>query len=285
MPGDLHTHTTFSDGSLPIAQLPPMAACAGMDYLSVTDHDTFAASRWALEHPVVDGVKLIPGIELSAWDEERSRKVHLLCYGANETPTLRRHVADIAASRNQQQRKSLQSLLQLYPFLKEEMFTDLAADGGVLFKAHLMRVLHEYGLTDTIYGPLYRQLLGRWGSCHASPTYRAPVKTLLRAARAAKAVVVLAHPGVYDSMDLAVELAKAGRIDGVEIMHPGNDPDVQIMLRNLAQQYGLLVTGGTDYHAMHSDRVCPIGQRNTSDNQLQRLFALMRQRHGLSAAE
>lgn len=279
MPGDLHTHSTFSDGSVPIARLPEMAAWAGMEYLAITDHDTFAASEYALQHPVQNGVNLIPGLELSAWDEERGRKVHLLCYGANPTPTLRRHVAAIAASRNKQQGQSIEALLRLYPFVHKEEIEALAADSGVLYKAHIMRTLREYAVTDTIYGQLYRQLLGRGGSCHASPSYRAPIKQLLRAAKAARAVVILAHPGVYDSMDLARELAKAHRIDGVEIMHPGNSPAVRIELRNLAQQYGLIVTGGTDYHGMNSDRLCPVGRCNTCDAQLQRLFALMRQRH------
>lgn len=279
MPGDLHTHTTFSDGCIPIAQLPPLAAWADMQYLSVTDHDTFAAHDYALQHPQQNGVHLIPGVELSAWDENRKRKVHLLCYGANKTPALQQHIQRIADSRNKQQRQSIEALLKLYPFLRQEEILQKAADSGVVYKAHIMRTLREYALTDAIYGDLYRQLLGRGGSCHASPSYRAPVRSLLQAAHEAQAVVVLAHPGVYDSMELAQELAREGAIDGVEIQHPGNSPAVRIALRNMAMEYGLIVTGGTDYHGMNSDRICPVGSCTTADAQLERLLELMQKKH------
>ena len=68
-------------------------------------------------------------------------------------------------------------------------------------------------------------------------------------------------------------------IDGVEIQHPGNSPAVRIALRNMAMEYGLIVTGGTDYHGMNSDRICPVGSCTTADAQLERLLELMQKKH------
>ena len=80
MKGDLHTHTLFSDGSIPAEKLPRMAASAGLTHLAITDHDTFLAWEYAKTHPQQEGVTLIPGVEISAWDFKRGRKVHVLCY-------------------------------------------------------------------------------------------------------------------------------------------------------------------------------------------------------------
>ena len=52
MPGDLHTHTTFSDGSTPAEKLPFLAACAGMTHLAISDHDSIQSVRYAYAYPM-----------------------------------------------------------------------------------------------------------------------------------------------------------------------------------------------------------------------------------------
>lgn len=281
MQGDLHTHTDFSDGSIPIEKLPRMAAAAGLTHIAITDHDTFLSCDYAMENPHQAGITLIPGIEISAWDVKRGRKVHVLCFAPRRTEALEQHFLRMAESRNRQQKGSIEKLVRLYPFIDAGDVEMLAAKSGVIFKAHIMRTLREYALTDAIYGDLYRKLLGRNGLCRTGESYREPVENILRWAHEANAVVVLAHPGVYDSMELACELARDGMIDGVEIDHPGNSAEVREQLRRLAQEYGLIVTGGTDYHGMNSDRVCPVGECCTDSLQLQRLITLIEKRSGL----
>ena len=56
MPGDLHSHSTFSDGSVPIGRLPLMASRLGIGTLAVSDHDTLLSVRYAYDHPVQEGV-------------------------------------------------------------------------------------------------------------------------------------------------------------------------------------------------------------------------------------
>ena len=69
MPGDLHTHTTFSDGSTPVEKMPFLARCAGMTHLAVSDHDSMRGVRYAYAHPVQEGVHLIQAVELPAYDD------------------------------------------------------------------------------------------------------------------------------------------------------------------------------------------------------------------------
>ena len=80
MAGDLHTHSTCSDGSVPIHRLPLMAARLGLSALALSDHDTTLSAQYAYDHPVQDGVRLIPAAELTGYDFERSHRVHLLTF-------------------------------------------------------------------------------------------------------------------------------------------------------------------------------------------------------------
>ena len=68
MPGDLHNHSTCSDGSVPIHRLPLMAARAGLDTMAISDHDTLLSVNYCYEHPVQDGVRLLPATELTGYD-------------------------------------------------------------------------------------------------------------------------------------------------------------------------------------------------------------------------
>ena len=80
MAGDLHTHSTCSDGSVPIHRLPLMAARLGLSALALSDHDTTLSAQYAYDHPVQDGVLLIPAAELTGYDFQRSHRVHLLTF-------------------------------------------------------------------------------------------------------------------------------------------------------------------------------------------------------------
>ena len=88
MPGDLHTHSTFSDGSTPAEKLPFLAQCAGMTHLAISDHDSMRGVRYAYAHPTQEGVHLIPAVELTAYDYERAHRVHLLCYWPDDCAPL-----------------------------------------------------------------------------------------------------------------------------------------------------------------------------------------------------
>ena len=79
MSGDLHTHSTYSDGALNVRWLPHLAAAAGLTHLAVSDHDTLLSVEYARQNDGACGVTLIPAVELTGFDERRGRRVHLLC--------------------------------------------------------------------------------------------------------------------------------------------------------------------------------------------------------------
>ena len=285
MPGDLHTHTNFSDGSSDIELLPKLAARAGLTHLAVSDHDTTLSAEYAYGHPVVQGVRMIPAVELTGFDVARGRRVHLLCYWPKLTPALKEFCALMAARRNAATEKSMEELEALYPQFCREEAKAFSRRSGVTYKTHLIRLLFEYGYTDGIYKELSRELFGAGrGRVLHDPAYE-PVQAVLELARGTGGVVVLAHPSVYSSMELAAQLAAQGAIDGVEIDHPRNTPQDKAALHELARQYGLIVTGGTDFHGMHMSKPTPLGAMTTRDEMLARIEALAQSRSGAPQGE
>ena len=110
-----------------------------------------------------------------------------------------------------------------------------------------------------------------------SPEY-IPVQEVLATAKAAGAVVVFAHPTVYKSMPLLRELVKEGMVDGIEINHPSNSPEDRAECIALCEQYGLIRTGGTDFHGANHKKVHPVGTCTTPDDQIARIEELAHKR-------
>ena len=282
MPGDLHNHTTYSDGSVPVARLPLMAARVGLDAMAISDHDTLRSVQYAYDHPVQDGVKLIPATELTGYDYERQHRVHLLAYWPDpESEALRRHCDIMRQRRNECCLQSARELEAIFPQFRTEQALEYAQDSGVLFKSGIMQALQQLGLCDGIYTGLYHELFG-WeprGRCLHSPAYP-PVREVLATARASGAVVVFAHPTVYKSMPLVRELVAEGAIDGIEVDHPRNSPEDRAECAALCAAHGLIVTGGSDFHGANHGKPHPVGACVTADDQIARVEALARQRRG-----
>lgn len=280
MPGDLHTHSTCSDGSTPIQKLPFLAAGAGLRYLAISDHDSMLSVRYAYAHPQQQGVTLIPAAELTAYDYEREHRVHLLCYWPDDCAALAAHCDEMGRRRTAACMQSARELEALCPQFLAGNALAHSRDAGVLYKAHIMRELYEIGQADGIYGKTYLELFALRpvpGRIIHTPQYQT-VDEVLATARAARAVVVFAHPSVYHSMPLVRELAAAGAIDGLEIEHPRNTPEDKAELYRLAEQYGLIVTGGTDYHGFLTKTPHPVGFCTTADGQVERITALAQKR-------
>ena len=95
------------------------------------------------------------------------------------------------------------------------------------------------------------------------------------------AVVVFAHPTVYKSMPLVRQLAKEGMIDGIEVEHPRNSPEDKAECAALCKQYGLIHTGGTDFHGANHKVPHPVGTCTTEEDQIARILELAHQRRGI----
>lgn len=273
MIGDLHCHTTLSDGSLGIEDIIVQAKKTGVDFISITDHDTMSSISRAKVLGERYGIQTIPGVELSAWDKKRNRKVHILCYAPQKPDRLEGLCIKSCDIRRKCAAEMVDNVMKLYPITVESVMKH-ATGSKSIFKQHIMHALLEYGYTTHFYGRLNNKLFNlKSGTCVVEREYP-DVNFVLDLIHSSKGVAVMAHPMKYDSVELLEELAQNGKIDGVEAYHYSADEKQQEELVKLAEKYGLIVTGGSDFHGLYNERPTHIGNYYTSKDNIDRIIKL-----------
>ncbi len=279
MKGDLHGHSRMSDGSMRVEDIVAYAARIGLDVLGVTDHDSMGTVRRAERAAAGTGVRVVPGLEISAFDYERGRKVHLLCYAPPRPEALLDLCWATLEKRRQAAAESLAKIEKTYP-ISEEIVRPYAAENGVVYKQHIVAALMDRGFAVTMFGELWQTLFSpKTGMAPVSIAYP-EVHEALRAALASGGLTVLAHPGHYRNFELVGELAGMG-LEGIEVYHPLHSPDDVRKAEELAERYGLLVTGGSDFHGRNRPGATPLGMRGLSGAALETFLTALK-KHGFS---
>ena len=272
--GDLHVHTVCSDGSASVAYVLDYAERIGLAYISVTDHDTLAGSDKALKLDRPGGVKVIRGAEISARDGRTGRNVHMLCYCPQDRDGLQSFLEETLVRRRQQKLEMAGRISGLYPGFSVEAVEGLASGSDSVYECHIMQVLCNLGYTNTAIGPLMEELISSRGSCYVRGSYPS-VDKVAEVIKDVGGMAVIAHPEQFDSFDLAEDFARRGLIQGVEVWHPRNSVSARVRLREMARQYRLLETGGSDFHGQYAKRPNPLGACGCTPEQMERLSALL----------
>lgn len=267
MTGDLHCHTDFSDGSARPAELLDFAQRFRLDVVAITDHDCMTGARRAAE--LKSPVCLLAGVEISTFDHQRGRKVHLLCYHPRKVGELTRLCDETLRERQRASFEILGRLKEKYP-VDFDLVNACKGESPVIYKQHIVLALARMGYATSVFGSLYSELFGRDGWALVEPRYPETLEAV-KVAVASGGVCVLAHPGVYDSFDIAPALVEAG-VRGVEVFHPRQSERDTQRAQALAERYGLICTGGSDFHGMYASRVNPFASRVTPDAELRRLL-------------
>ena len=267
MAADLHCHTKMSDGTVSIEELVMLAKKRGLSAIAVTDHDTFAGAGRAVIYGKRKGIEVIPGAEFSTTDGKTGRKAHILCYCCPHPDRLLGLCHQIAETRKRATLIMLQKVLRLYQ-IPVEMITHRAQGSTNIFKQHIMHALMDAGYADSIFGELYDRLFAPGEGIAYVPVKYPETRDVIQQIHEAGGLAVLAHPAEYDSYDLLLELAASHTLDGIEVAHPRGVPDDEKCFTALAKQYGLIMTGGSDFHGMYSQQMNPLGSYSTDDVQL-----------------
>ena len=168
---DLHCHTKLSDGSLGIEDIIAQAQRTGIDWLSITDHDTMASFSRADVLAERAGVKLLHGVELSAWDKDRNSKVHILCYAPAKPDRLEGLCLKCCEIRKECSKEMIEKVMEKYPITLESILKHTTSSKSI-FKQHIMRALIDYGYALEFYGDLDRELFNpEVGSCYVEREY------------------------------------------------------------------------------------------------------------------
>lgn len=278
MIGDLHCHTTLSDGSLGIEDVINQAKRVKLDYLAITDHDTFASVNRAQILGERIGVNIIPAAELSAWDKSRSEKVHILCYAPQKPDRLEGLCLQSCRIRTECAKDMIDKVRERYP-IPEDAVRPYTKGSKSIFKQHIMRALVNYGYATELYGEVNNRLFAYPdGQCLVTREYP-DVNFVLDLIHASKGVAVIAHPYQFGmgNVELIDELIAKNRLDGIEVYHPSANSEQQAYLLEKCKAHDLIATGGSDFHGLYNNYQSHIGSRYTDEENIQKLLSLIAQ--------
>lgn len=272
MPADLHCHTRLSDGSLGIEDLILLANRSGIDTIAITDHDCQAGTVRGKIIGKRHGVNVIPGVELSAYHQEKQKNIHILCYLAENPDRLEGLCRRNSLSRRKASQLMIGKVSHRYP-INSELVLKCAAGSTNIYREHIMNALMECGYTTSIYGDLYNELFSEDSENNVlvQPKFPEP-KEVIEGIHNAGGIAILAHPGQDDDFDCIDELIELG-IDGFEAWHPDNTEEQTEELKTIAKKHKLLVTGGSDFHGLYNRQVTTLGSFATPDEELSTLLS------------
>lgn len=245
---DLHVHSDKSDGSFSPAQLVDMAAAKGLCAFALTDHDTTAGVKEAVAAGAARGIEVIPGIEFST--EYNGKDIHIVGLFIDEdAPAFQRHLQKFVDSRIERNRKmcerlradgidiSYEKLLAAYP-------------GSVITRGHYARYLLEHGYVKSL-----PEAFDRYLGDHTKyfvPREKITPSDAVRLIRKVKGIPILAHPTLYhmgrDALALLIRTLKDAGLVGIEAIYSTHSAGEERQIRQLAAKYGLLISGGSDFH-------------------------------------
>jgi 3',5'-nucleoside bisphosphate phosphatase len=243
---DLHTHSTASDGLLAPSQLVRQAHEAGLDLIALTDHDSTEGVHEATEAGATEGVQVIPGIEVNTTLPEHRGEAHVLGYyvdlaDANFQESLR----FIREARVRRAEQIVERLRAQGVDVTWERVRELAK--GTVGRPHIALALMEHGYASSIADAFDKYI--RPGKPAYVPRYKLAPQDAVHLIRAAGGVPVLAHPGGITELAEQVlpDLTQAGLL-GLECYYGDYDEATVSRLVTTAGQFGLIATGGSDYH-------------------------------------
>ena len=156
MKGDLHIHSSISDCNYSIEEIIKKAKENDITHISITDHDTILGLEKTLEYGKKYGVSIIPGIEISAYDFKRGRKVHILGY-KNLGENVKNLCKDIPKKREDLSKRFFDEIKSKGYNISWERIKKNSGETGV-FKQHIVLDLIRNGYIKEIYGDLYQLL-------------------------------------------------------------------------------------------------------------------------------
>jgi 3',5'-nucleoside bisphosphate phosphatase len=245
---DLHTHSNRSDGTLAPAELVQRAAAAGVQVLALTDHDTTAGLDAAGEAARIAGIRLVPGVEVSAsW---RAQSIHVLGLWVDPTsPPFQKRLESQAERRRLRMRNMCARLTKL-GLPGEELQAAVDAQPGLPTRAHLAAALVAGGHA-TRADDAFRKYLGKGKTAHLAADWP-PLAEIVTWIRDAGGVASLAHPGRYKlsagaRRQMITEFVAAGG-GAIEVVTGANGASHVEASAMLAVKFGLQGSVGSDFH-------------------------------------
>ncbi|HEV2294829.1 MAG TPA: PHP domain-containing protein [Tepidisphaeraceae bacterium] len=247
---ELHCHSTASDGTLTPTEVVELATRSGLSAVALTDHDTVAGVSEAASAAKSAGIDFLPGIEISA-DYPSPGTLHILGYGVDaQDPKLQRLTDELIAGRDNRNPRIVAKLNEMGVAVTMQEWED-EAKGSVLGRPHLAAILHRKGYVSSI-KQAFDKYIGQGAPAYVDKERLTPREAIERI-RASGGVPVLAHPvQLRTENDAQLERVVKHLLDlglvGLEVIHSDHDAQLVEKYTRLADRFGLIKTGGSDFH-------------------------------------
>ena len=269
---DLHTHSTYSDGTDKPSELINKALAAGITIIGLTDHDSISGWQEAT-NSLRPGISLVPGAEISCQTTD-GISVHILgLLFDSSNSELMNTLEKTRENRHGRMEKIIARINEAGIDITMNDVLAQLSDGATLGRPHLADALVKKGVVASR-DEAFAQMLhnnSKYYVSHYSPTPEAAIALI----KAAGGVSVIAHPmashrGRTISLETFGSLIEAG-LDGIEVDHRDHSPDEKMQLITLAKESNLVMTGASDYHG--NGKLNSLGEYTTNPEQWEKLEA------------
>ena len=249
MKGDFHIHTYYSDGVFSPEKIVDLAVEAGLQVIALTDHDNVLSYDVALNHIKENNLdlKLIPGIEVNTLYKDY--EVHILGYYPDTAKS------DFKAMLKAQQQARIKQTKEILRLLAKkegirinfEDVKDMVAEGGSIGRPHIAKAITNVGGTSNVM-EAYSKYIHKDSPVYIERKTVSPFDAV-EIIYDSGGIPVIAHPYDIDIAEkLIKELMNCG-LRGIEAYHRKHSPAIVEYFSSMAENLGLIVTGGSDFHA------------------------------------
>lgn len=246
---DLHIHTTYSDGTFSPEMVIDTALECGLDVIALTDHDNILSHKAAYDYVAKKDLKIeiIPGVEINTI--YKGYEVHILGYFMDTNNSDFQNLMKTQQEARVNQTNEIIELLNKKAGIriKFEDIKSLVAEGGSIGRPHIARAITNAGGVNNVM-EAYAKYINDSSNVYVQRKTVSPHEAC-EIIYEAGGIPVFAHPiDVEISDELAKELISYG-LRGIEAYHRKHSPAVVEHYSTLAEKYGLIITGGSDFHA------------------------------------
>jgi len=272
---DLHIHSTSSDGKLTPEEIVSKAVALDLRYIALTDHDSVEGIGPAVKAArAFPRLTFIPGVEVST--DVPEGEIHILGYFIDY------HDKDLAGalkrfrnSRETRARGMIEKLKKLGIAIEWPRVREIAGEGAI-GRPHIARAMLEKGYIEN-FKEAFDKYIGRDGPAYVEREKMTPGEAVALVLRSG-GLPVLAHPfTVKETEQWVATLRRAGMI-GIEAYYKDNTPENTAATLKMADRFGLLVTGGTDFHGIEGAGEVMMGGVHVPVKAAKQLIALANKR-------
>ena len=244
---DLHLHTTESDGRLGPAELVNFVAGRGLKIVAITDHDITDGLEPAWEAAkAYPDLHIIPGIELST--DIPGNEIHILGYYIDHGDReFQATLQCFRESRVGRAKEMVDKLGDLGLPLDWERVKEIAGQGAI-GRPHIAQAMVEKGYVS-LPAEAFQRYIGRNGPAYAERVKQTPEEAIQLVSNVG-GVPVIAHPAQMENLDSILEKLRAAGLKGMEVHYAEYNQPTRDRLAETARRHGLLLCGGSDYHAL-----------------------------------